>query len=56
MVFLLCLFTIAVVVVEQATAPMVLMSGPGCEIPGGSCFTYHRSHNSKALRGLVAIR
>ena len=27
------------------------MSCPGCEIPGRSGFTFHGSHNSKALRG-----
>ena len=46
----------AVVVVEQATEPMVLASCPGCEIPGRSGFASHCSHKSKALRGLVATR
>ena len=32
------------------------MSCSDCEIPGRSSFAFHSSHNSKALRGLVAIR
>ena len=34
----------------QATAQMVLVSSRSCEMPGRSCFAFHSSDNSKALR------
>ena len=49
-------FVILLLVVdEQAAAPMVCSSYPGCEIPR-SGFAFHSSHNSKALSQLDMVQ
>ena len=47
---------VVVVVVEQTAARTVLLRCPGGEISGRSGFAFSTSHNSKGLKGLVAIR
>ena len=39
------------VVVDKATAPTAQVSCHGCCLTGRSGFAFHRSHNSKVLRG-----